>query len=78
MDYEHFGEWVRALRVEMLRETQDQLGDCLGVHAFTISRWERNQTRPHSSSLEALRNLAEQVGFVPPPPDIDRRIGPRA
>ncbi len=77
MDYETFSEWVRAFRIDGLHETQDQMGTWLGVHAFTVGRWERGLARPHSSSLHALIDRAAEVGFIQPPSDVDRRLGPR-
>ncbi len=41
--------------------TQEQLGERIGVHKLTISRWERGTLRPGAEALERLRALARRI-----------------
>lgn len=76
--YTEFRDWVKDFRVQGLHETQSQMAAWLGVHAFTVARWESGIARPHSSSLQAMEHRAEDIGFARPPQDVDKRLGPRA
>ncbi len=52
--------FLHALR-EAIGITQSQMGEKLGVAKLTVSRWERGDIRPSSSSLAAIRRLREQA-----------------
>ena len=68
--------WMQTLRHDYLRWTQQEVADAIGVTSLTVGLWERGGQTPSPLCYEALSALAKSVG-APPPPDIDRRRGPR-
>ena len=71
-----YGDWVRELRVTGLQQTQEELGEAIGVHSVTVERWERGITLPFPFIQKELRKMAEQIQFSEPPV-VSRRIGPK-
>jgi type I restriction enzyme M protein len=71
---------LRAIRATA-ELTQEQLADRLRVSFATVNRWEGGQTKPQRSALEAIQELAAEVGVdqeqldsnVTPAPRKDRR-----
>lgn len=59
---------IREIR-SVLRLTQQQFADLLGVSFVTMNRWENGQTRPSALAVEKLNRAAEQArgGDVPGP-----------
>jgi transcriptional regulator with XRE-family HTH domain len=51
-----FGEKV-VLSRHLLGITQKKLAHCLGIDPTTLSRWERDKTRPPKKHLERLNTL---------------------
>jgi transcriptional regulator with XRE-family HTH domain len=49
-------ERIRALRARR-GWTQQQLAECLGVDAVTVSRWERGAVTPRRGALTAVERL---------------------
>jgi DNA-binding transcriptional regulator YiaG len=48
---------IKALRKE-LKVTQQKLADFLGVHVTTVTRWERGQSAPDTTTQLALAMTA--------------------
>lgn len=72
-----YGEWVRDLRVNGLHQTQEELGEMVGVHSVTVARWERGASTPWPFIQRELLKRAEELNFRLPP-IISRRQGPRS
>lgn len=53
---------LRAIRSK-LDLSQQQLAERLGVSFATVNRWEGGSKQPQKSALEAICNLAEEVGL---------------
>ena len=51
---------IKGLRT-MLKLTQKQLADTLGVDTGTVSRWERGDKRPSQLALRQLARLAKKA-----------------
>ena len=49
--------WIARLRREGLKMTQAQLAQILGVHAMTVSKWERGELRPTRYQVALLGNF---------------------
>jgi molybdopterin-binding protein len=70
-------EPLKSLR-ERLNLSQKELGDLLGVHVMTVSKWERGVLEPgdhHKRILGALTNAAEQ-GLRASPAGVGRKHDP--
>ncbi len=61
-------ESLRNLR-KRLRLSQAELGQLVGVHAMTVSKWERGVLEPNPYQLALLERFTlAPVGGVSPPP----------
>lgn len=47
------GDRLQRLRVTA-QQTQDQVGDAVGVNSGTVSRWERDEGKPHADQIVRL------------------------
>ena len=54
----YIGDRLKALRVEQAL-TQEELADKAGVAPNTVARLERNETKPHMTTLRKLANALE-------------------
>jgi len=54
-------EEIKQLRIK-LGKTQVEMGRLVGVDALTVSRWERNKTRPNKWTRRALEKLIRDTG----------------
>lgn len=65
---------VRAIR-DQLGYTQARLSALLGVHALTVSRWERGALFPTPEGLRLLHAVERALALEPTLPARLRRIG---
>ncbi len=68
---------LKALR-SRLDVSQKELGEMVGVHAMTVSKWERGVLRPNEHQRRVLRALADAAehGLRATPPGRGRKRDP--
>jgi molybdopterin-binding protein len=68
---------LKPLRVR-LNLSQKQLGELLGVHVMTVSKWERGILEPSEHQKRILRSLADaaETGLRASPPAKGRKHDP--
>ena len=54
MSYQRIGRRIRQIRL-MMKKTQVEFGELIGVSNITISYWECGRTTPSDDSLVKLR-----------------------
>lgn len=53
---------VRRLREEGLSLNQAEFGQLLGVHAMTVSKWERGVLKPNPYQVALLKEFRKAAG----------------